>query len=148
MHTDGTLLLISSLLGWFGKAYTSTYVLDETLTLAKARIGGREAVDLSEKILESEKIVMLGVEERAEILSDALGKFKKYSDLKGLSFTDCTTLSLRENHAIHYLMSFERNFKPLVPRLLGEDYHRTLSENQKQMLATVAKKLGIKLKLS
>lgn len=145
MHLDGAFLLISMLLGWFGKAFTSTYLLDETFTLAKARIGGKEAVWLADEIIRSKKIVTLKVEERDDISGLAMEKFRKYSSVKGISFTDCTSLSLMKSLDIECLLSFERNFKPLVPKLIGEGYRRSLTDEQMRLLSQVAKKLGINI---
>jgi len=147
IHVDGTLLLLSSVIGWLGKPYTSTYVFDETLTLAKARIGGREANELGEYILASKKIMMVKVEDKEDILQNAMEKFRRYSNVEGLSFTDCTTLSLQERLGIESLLSFDKNLKPFVSKLIGEGYHKGLPDERKKLLAKVTKKLGIKLKL-
>ena len=148
MHLDGALILVSSVLGWFGKVYTSTYVIDETLTLTKAKMGGADAVRLSEDITSSNKITKLNVDGDETILRDALAKFKEYSDVRGLSFTDCTTLVLGERLKIGVLLSFDESFKAFVPMLLGEGYHDSLSEERRDILTKVAQRLGIRLKPS
>ncbi len=147
MHLDGALVLLSSVLGWFGRVYTSTYVIDETLTLAKAKLGGQEAIRLAGDMLESKKITRLKVDEDENVLRDSLETFRRHSEVKGLSFTDCTTLVLRDRMKIGALMSFDRSFKPFVPLLLGEKYHEALSSEQLESLVKVAQRLGIKLKL-
>jgi predicted nucleic acid-binding protein len=147
MHLDGTLALVSSLLGWFGRAYTSSYVIDETLTLAKAKLGGPEAVRLAESILQSKKITKVNVNEDENIFRDSFERFKEHLDVRGLSFTDCTTLILRERMKIRTLVSFDRSFKPFVPVLLGEGYYNSLSTEQRDLLVKVAQRLDIKLKL-
>ncbi len=147
MHLDGTLLLVSSVLGWFGKVYTSTYVIDETLTLAKAKLGGKEAVRLAESITRSKRITMVKVDEDEKTLQASLEEFKEHSDVRGLSFTDCTTLVLRKRMKIGILLSFDRNFRPFVPVLLGEGYHEALSNEQRDLVVKVAQRLGIRLKL-
>lgn len=65
--------------------------------------------------------------------------------MRGLSFTDCTTLALLEKMRIKCILSFDGNFRPFVPKFLGEDYHASLSEKEDQILTKAAEKLGIKL---
>lgn len=136
---------MSSIMGWFGKVYTSSYILDELLTFTKMRVGANKAIDLAETLRTSNKITTLKVEEKPEILADAFVKFRKYADVTGLSFTDCTTLTLRETNKIGSLLSFERNFRTLVPRLVGENYQGGLSRGQQKLLARVAKKYRVPL---
>lgn len=146
MHLDGASVLIASMLGWFGKVYTSTYVIDETLTLTKAKIGGTDAARLSENIMGSKRTTKLSVDEDEMVFRDALTRFKEHSDVRGFSFTDCTTLVLQEKLKIGTLLSFDRAFKPFVPELLGEGYHDSLGRERLELLVKVANKLGIKLK--
>ena len=145
LHKEAVLLLVSAVLGWFGRQYTSTYVFDETVTLAKTRIGGKQALNLAENILQSKKISILKIEERADILEDALSKFRKHSDMRGLSFTDCTTLALLERLKTKYVLSFDRNFRSFVPVLLGERYSESLTREEFELLLNVMKKLQVKL---
>jgi len=70
MHLYGTLVLVSSVLGWFGRAYTSTYVIDETLTLARAKLGGLEAVRLAESMLRSKRITRVNVDENEDTFTN------------------------------------------------------------------------------
>jgi predicted nucleic acid-binding protein len=146
MHHDGALALVSSMLGWFGKVYTSTYVIDETLTLTKAKMSGPDAVRLSEDITGSKRITKLKVDEDEVVFQDALTRFKEHSEVRGLSFTDCTTLVLGDRLKIGTLLSFDRGFKPFVPALLGEGYHDSLSKERRDLLVKVAQRLGIRLK--
>jgi len=146
MHSEATPLLISAVLGWFGKAYTSTYVLDETLTLTKAKLGGREAVKLADSVTSSRRITTVRVEENDDVLGSAFEKFRRLLRVRGLSFTDCTTLALGEKMGIRTLLSFDKNFKPFVSLLLGEGYRSTLSRSQEDLLGRAADKLGISLK--
>ena len=146
MHLNATAALTSSVLGWFGKAYTSSYVIDETLTLAKAKLGGPEARRLAESILQSKKITRVNVDEEESTFQDSFARFKEHLDVRGLSFTDCTTLVLSERLKIGTLVSFDSGFRPFVPMLLGEGYYRSLPRERRDLLAKIAQKLGIKLK--
>ena len=142
MHLEARLLLISAILGWFGKLYTSTYILDELATLTKAKVGGEEAVNLLEYILRSKKISIVSVE-AGETLEDARGRFRKHEGIRGMSFTDCTTLAIQERMKINSLLSFDSNFRPLVPKLFGERYHENLEDGEREILAKATKKLEI-----
>lgn len=132
MHVDGRLLLMSALLGWFGKTYTSTYVLDEAATLTKAKVGGEEAVRLVDGISRSKKISV--VSEDGATLEVAREKFGKHRTMRGLSFTDCTTLAIRERMKINSILSFDSNFRPFVPKLLGEGYGESLQRGERDFL--------------
>ncbi|MGA2664062.1 MAG: PIN domain-containing protein [Nitrososphaerales archaeon] len=143
MHGDGAAALVSSMLGWFGRVYTSTYVIDEAVTLTKAKMGGPDAVRLADDIMGSKRIARLDVDEAT--VRDALATFRDRSDVRGLSFTDCTTLALVERMKVGTLLSFDGGFKPFVPALLGEGYHGSLSKERRDVLAKVAQRLGIRL---
>ena len=142
MHNDGKLLLTSAILGWFGKVYTSTYVLDEAATLTKAKVGGEEAVRLVDGIIQSKIISVIEVE-NGEILENTRKKFSKHKEMKGLSFTDCTTLTIQEKLKIHSVLSFDSNFRPFVPRLFGEDYNDILNDYERELLVGAMKSLRI-----
>lgn len=145
MHLDGTLALVSSQLGWFGRVYTSTYVIDEALTLTKVKMGGHHAVRLANDITQSRKITRLKVDDDQTVIRDAMDQFKRHSDVRGLSFTDCTTLVLRERLKIDILLSFDRGFRPFVPRLLGEGYQDSLSDDRREILRKVMERLDVNL---
>jgi predicted nucleic acid-binding protein len=146
MHLDGASALVSSMLGWFGKVYTSTYVIDETLTLTKAKMSGPDAVRLSEDITRSKRIARLNVDEDEMVFRDALTMFREHSGVRGLSFTDCTTLVLGRRLKIGTLLSFDRAFKPFVPAVLGEGYHDSLAKERRDLILKLAHRLGIKLR--
>lgn len=59
-------------------------------------------------------VVMLGVS--SEIFSESWKIFVKYV-AKGLSFTDCTSITLIKSRGIENIMSFDRDFDGLVPRI-------------------------------
>jgi predicted nucleic acid-binding protein len=147
--------MLAASFGWFGKVYTSTYVFDETLTLTKSKIGGEKAINLAQYILDSERIRILTIDEKVQQdrekkklgrgLVDSFEIFKKNHEMRGLSFTDCTTLFLLSRMKLKCILSFDSNFRPFVPRILGEGYGETLSSDENIILAKAAEKLGIKL---
>ncbi|AJF59858.1 MAG: PilT protein [archaeon GW2011_AR10] len=85
-------------------AVYSDYVLDELLTLARAKKGAAVSNEILEEIANSE-IKMEKVEQRH--LSLAMELFKSYEKL---SFTDCTTVALMLDLGIKEIYSFDKGF--------------------------------------
>ena len=69
---------------------TTNFILDETYTLLRARVGQGASVDFGERIRKS--IVVQIVDITREIEEDAWEIFKKYAD-KDFSYTDCTSFA-------------------------------------------------------
>lgn len=108
-------LLIAALKGNWGTIYTSDYIIDEAITTALARTKRHDiAVDLGSFIIDSPRFNKLVVE--SEIFKKAWIKFRNLKD-KGLSFTDCTSLALTENHKIKQILSFDCGFDGLIQRI-------------------------------
>lgn len=82
----------------------SDYVLDELLTLARAKKGAAVSNKILEEIINSE-IKMVKIEQRH--LSLAMELFKSYEKL---SFTDCTTVALMLDLGIREIYSFDKGF--------------------------------------
>ncbi len=92
--------------------YTSDYVADESITLALARTGTPEtAFDIGDFILRSGRIRLLWTERT--VFASAWDKFRRYSD-RGLSFTDCVSLSHIEDRRIKFILTFDSGFRGLV----------------------------------
>jgi len=89
----------------------SDYVLDELLTLARAKKGAVVSNKILEEIIGSE-IKMLKIEQRH--LSLAMEIFKSYEKL---SFTDCTTVALMLDLGIKEIYSFDKGFDS-VPKIV------------------------------
>jgi hypothetical protein len=87
---------------------TSDYVLDETLTLYRARGEGERAASLAEAILD-ERICRLLWVDRSDVLQ-ANAIFHGYSD-KAWSFTDCVSYVLMQRHGIRRAFSFDDHFR-------------------------------------
>jgi len=104
-HQRAETLIERSSGGEFGKAYTSDYIFDETVTTAFVRTKNRKkSIELGESILDSE-VDMLPVDRQAFEIAWEL--FKKY----GFSFTDCSSLAIMKLYGIKKLMTFDREFK-------------------------------------
>jgi hypothetical protein len=114
-HKRSKELLIAALKRNWGRIYTSDYIIDEAITTALARTKRHDiAVDLGSFIIDSPSFNKLIVE--GEVFNAAWEKFKTLED-KGLSFTDCTSLALAENHGIKQIMSFDCGFDGLIQRI-------------------------------
>lgn len=86
---------------------TTSYILDETLTLIRLRIGIKASIDFSKKFRRSEvvKIVQVshGIEEKA------IDIFERYDD-KDFSFTDCVSFVVMQEMGIEEVFAFDQHF--------------------------------------
>jgi hypothetical protein len=85
---------------------TSNYIVDETITLIRARVGHRAAVAFI-KSLDVSGIKVLRITEGDE--HSAREIFIKYKD-KEFSFTDCTCFALIDKHSIDAILSLDAHF--------------------------------------
>mgnify|MGYP000445087251 CR=1 FL=1 len=114
-HVRAVKLLKKALKGEYGEPYTSDYVFDEAVTVALVRTGSpRIALDIGNFILSSRKLKILYVDKA--VFKEAWSIFAKYSS-KGLSFTDATTVALMRFYGINYIMSFDKHFNGIVPKI-------------------------------
>lgn len=105
--------------GAYGKPYTSDYVLDETVTLARVRTGSFEAADtVARRILGEGSFprVFDLLHVGPDAVREALETFRKYDDHE-LSFTDATTVALCEARDIDAVLSFDADFDGIVQRV-------------------------------
>ena len=114
-HERAVNLLKNALKGKYGVMYTSDYVFDEAVTVALIRTGRPEiAIDIGNFILSSTKIQMLYVDKT--VFVDAWRIFSKFMN-KRLSFTDATSIALIKRYNINYIMSFDKHFDGIIPRI-------------------------------
>ena len=119
-HSRAVELLKQVASGEYGSVYTSDYVFNEAVTLALMRTKKPIiATAVGELILGnppriSPFINLLRVTE--DVFAKSWELFKRYMS-KGLSFTDCTTVTLMKQTGIKNLLSFDRSFNGIVRRL-------------------------------
>ena len=114
-HERAKYLLEKGVEGAWGDLYTSTFIVDEAVTLALVRTKSPEvAIDIGSFILESGAFVVLYINER--ILEHAWELFKTYSRRR-MSFTDATTIALMREYGIEHVMSFDKHFDGVVSRI-------------------------------
>lgn len=99
------------------EVYTSDYVLAEALNFVRFKIRRREAVDAALEPVFGRRDAPAAVTGILRIHSgrfaDALERFRTYFD-RGLSFTDCTTLTVMDQEDIEELATFDSGFKGLA----------------------------------
>ncbi len=84
------------------------YILDETLTLLRARKQHKHAIELGEAILNQDRadLVFLNLED----IEAAWEVFRQYSD-KLWSFTDCTSKVVMERLGLTTAFAFDQHFR-------------------------------------
>jgi predicted nucleic acid-binding protein len=86
---------------------TTDYVVDETLTLLRIRLGTASARQWWETVSSSQRVLMRSVDE--ELLEAARQWFFRYSD-KDFSFTDCTSFVLMKRDRINSALTTDHHF--------------------------------------
>ncbi|MCC6806197.1 MAG: type II toxin-antitoxin system VapC family toxin [Deltaproteobacteria bacterium] len=91
-----------------GRLVSSTFVLDETLTLMRVRLGRESARNWWSIVSASQRLVWFDVD--ADCRKDALKWFFKLEDRR-LSFTDCTSFALMKKHGVKVAFTSDRHFR-------------------------------------
>ena len=86
---------------------TSNFIIDETITLIRMKLGHNAAVKFGRQIRESSIVSVINVNENIE--DKAWKIFEKYSD-KDFSFTDCTSFAIVEIEKIRNVFTFDKHF--------------------------------------
>jgi len=114
-HERAVSLLRKALRGEYGTMYTSDYVFDEAVTVALVRTKRPEiAIDIGNFILSSTKLRILYVDR--VVFMNAWRIFRRYIS-RGLSLTDATSIALMKKHNIDNIMSFDKHFDGIIPRI-------------------------------
>ena len=93
------------------KVVYSDYILDELLTLAKAKKSATASNKILEEITNSE-LKLIKIEQKHLILA-----FELFKNYEKLSFTDCTTVALMLDLEIKEIYSFDKGFDS-VPKII------------------------------
>jgi len=126
-HLDAVAIMVHTLEGKFGRAYTTDYVVLETTLLLRSRLGP-EAVKAVVDFLEKSGIAILIVDE--PIFRRALKLLVEMPER--LSLCDAAIVVLMEELGIRLLASFDlRSFSGLVPNIIGKGYFASLSDEEK-----------------
>lgn len=87
---------------------TSDYVVDETITWLRYRVGHAAAVAFGEMVLRSQLTEVAPINQ--PLLDAAWDIFKKYADQE-FSFTDCTSFALMQAVHVNRVFSFDHHFR-------------------------------------
>lgn len=87
---------------------TTDYVIDETLTLLRLRLGLDPAREWWQRVSSSRRVLVAEIDH--ELREDALRWFFRYED-KDFSFTDCTSFALMAREKLREALTTDRHFK-------------------------------------
>lgn len=94
--------------------YTSNFIVDETITLLRNRMGHKSAVMFADAMLQTARFEVISVDSSVE--RSAVDVFKRFKD-KELSFTDCVTISLVRSLRLDGVFGFDSDFTSVGLRL-------------------------------
>jgi len=89
------------------KLLVSNHVFDETMTVVKARLGMRVALQLGLRLRNSRFVEMVVFSPAQE--QETWRTFSQYDD-KNWSYTDCACLVLAREHELHQAFTFDHHF--------------------------------------
>jgi predicted nucleic acid-binding protein len=95
------------LLGVREPLLTTNFILDETYTRLKRRLGSHAAITFGDTIRKSDQIEIITVNE--EIEKQAWKIFKKYHD-HAFSYTDCTSFAVMKMKKLKMAFAFNGHF--------------------------------------
>lgn len=96
---------------------TTDYVLDETLTLLRLRLGLAAAREWWERISQSPRVTIADID--AELRHRAMDWFFGYED-KDFSFTDCTSFAFMRQEKIREALTTDRHFRQAGFEVAGD----------------------------
>ncbi len=89
------------------KLFTSDYIFDETVTVARSRMTHHQAVELGEALLNSKVLTIVAANK--DLQRESWELFKNHED-KGFSFTDCTSFRIMKAHSLSQVLAFDHHF--------------------------------------
>lgn len=108
-HEDGKAVLQAVASGRPGLAFTSDYVLDETLTIlaGKRGVGAARAVEFVRRVMASPRVRVITID--SEDFQQALADYLRHG-ASGLSFTDTVSLVLMRAQGCSLICSHDSGF--------------------------------------
>jgi uncharacterized protein len=106
-HADAVKVFSGMTRGEFGRILTTDYILDETYTLLRMRLGTDPVRSLRDLLTGSTNLQMVRVSERD--FDSAVELMLAHAD-KRWSLTDCTSFVLMRELEIRRAFTFDRNF--------------------------------------
>lgn len=93
---------------WESRLVTTNFILDETVTLIRARLGYPLAVRMGETLQDPSVVELARVEPEDE--EDAWRLFVKHKD-QAFSFTDCTSFSVMHRLGLRAALTSDHHFR-------------------------------------
>lgn len=93
---------------WFGQNSEQLFIIDETLTLLRARGEHRKAVEMGKMFFDSHDVHIYFLDEGD--IRQTWNIFRRFSD-KDWSFTDCSSKHVCEKLGITQAFSFDKHFQ-------------------------------------
>lgn len=106
-HEEAVLFRDQELLPRNYELITTSYILDETLTLIRSRLGIPASIEFSKKLRRSQIVKVLSVSKEME--ERAIDLFEHYDD-KTFSFTDCVGFVVMEGMGVPEAFAFDQHF--------------------------------------
>lgn len=94
----------------YGLLCTTNYIINETLTLFRFKVGHKETIAFWAKVRKSKSLKIIRIDEAIE--DSAWNIFKNHED-KELSFTDCTSFAVMKELAIEKAFAFDQHFSKM-----------------------------------
>ena len=114
-HQEAVRFRAEVLAGGSYELITSSYILDEALTLIRSRLGIAASIRFCRAMRRSRVLQILSVSR--EIEDQALNLFEQYDD-KDFSFTDCVSFVLMKERQIQEAFAFDHHFEQMGFQIL------------------------------
>ncbi|OGC06939.1 hypothetical protein A2230_07830 [candidate division WOR-1 bacterium RIFOXYA2_FULL_36_21] len=88
---------------------TNNFVIAETITFLRCKVGYREAKEFGEKFRHSNLVKTEWMDIYLE--KKAWELFQKYADKKDLSYVDCLSFACMKEDRISHALTFDKHFK-------------------------------------
>lgn len=105
---DADHLLAMDFMGQHPYLITTNFVIDETITLVRAHLSHRDAVEIGERLWRGEMATIVWITREDEQAAWEL--FKRYDD-KDFSSTDCTSFVVMRRLGLVYTFTFDEDFE-------------------------------------
>ena len=87
---------------------TTNFILDETYTWLKRKVGFHASITFGDEIRKSDQLEIVTIDHMIE--KKAWEIFKKYQD-QAFSYTDCTSFAVMEMHRLKTAFAFDTHFE-------------------------------------
>lgn len=115
-HHSRSLVLLNNLRqGIYGTGILTDYILDETVTLLFARYKKADVALQADEVIITEKLGKF-LPMTFDLIKKTWDKYQKLIS-KGLSFTDCSLLTVAEYLECNDILSFDKEFDGLINRI-------------------------------